>query len=87
MKKVQDITGKRFGKLLVIKSTGKRNRENKLFWLCKCDCGRDKITIAKTLKAGLCKTCGCRLNSEAIGGIKNKRPMGYKKEVLKAIFI
>lgn len=53
-----DLTGQRFGKLTVIKrasdsSTGKTR------WLCKCDCGNEKIVIGGNLKRGHTQSCGC----------------------------
>lgn len=53
-----DLTGKKFGKLKVIKETehlkGRR-------WLCKCDCGNKKNIIVSTsmLRSGNKKSCGC----------------------------
>lgn len=49
----KDLTGKKFGNLLVIeyKNNGK--------WLCKCDCGNEKIIRGNNLKRGLTKSCGC----------------------------
>ena len=35
----KDLTGKRFGRLLVEYDTGKKNSYNRILWNCKCDCG------------------------------------------------
>jgi hypothetical protein len=53
-----DITGKRFGRLLVIRESG-RTRHNTITWLCKCDCGKDKNINGCSLRSGLSKSCGC----------------------------
>ena len=56
--KIKNIVGKKFGKLTVIKDTGKRKRKC-VVWLCKCEsCGNLKEYISGNLKNK--KTCGCR---------------------------
>lgn len=59
MGKVIDLTGLRFGQLTVIKRV-ENNQYNKSQWLCKCDCGRDKIVVAGDLKSGDVTSCGCK---------------------------
>lgn len=53
-----DETGNRYGRLTVIEYYGK-NSDNKSLWRCRCDCGNEKITTGKSLRAGFCKSCGC----------------------------
>ena len=59
----EDLTGRRFGKLTVIKRGEDYINENgdKLVrWKCKCDCGNeDVLVIAPSLKKGHTKSCGC----------------------------
>ena len=50
--------GNRYGKLLVLEEYG-RNKEGRVLWRCQCDCGNEKIVSGKTLRAGLCQSCGC----------------------------
>lgn len=52
-----DLTGKRFGRLVVIKQAERKN--NRIAWLCKCDCGNEKVVVGKTLSNGLTRSCGC----------------------------
>ena len=52
-----DLTGKRFGRLEVIGRVA--NNKDRLMWLCKCDCGTQKILRGDNLKEGLTKSCGC----------------------------
>lgn len=54
----EDLTGKRFGRLVAIKPTGKANGHGVL-WLCKCDCGNTKETRVQYLKSGGTRSCGC----------------------------
>jgi len=53
-----DLTGQRFGKLLVIDRAG-INNERKATWRCRCDCGNEHTTIGKSLRNGNTKSCGC----------------------------
>ena len=53
-----DISGRRFGRLLVIKNVGKDKFGN-YKWLCKCDCGNEKIVTGNCLCSGMTSSCGC----------------------------
>lgn len=55
-----DITGKRFGKLVVLELDPKRNKCRDAQWICKCDCGKIKSISGKALrKQNGTKSCGC----------------------------
>lgn len=54
----EDLTGQRFGKLLVISRAP--NRNGRVCWRCRCDCGNEHFANAHELKAGKCKSCGCK---------------------------
>lgn len=56
MKRI-DLTGLRFGRLVVIKHA--RSENGKTFWDCVCDCGNRKEAIGNKLRSGLIKSCGC----------------------------
>lgn len=53
MTKFEDLTNKRFGKLIVIEYVGKSK------WLCQCDCGQKTIVRTYNLKNNITKSCGC----------------------------
>ncbi len=57
MGKLIDLTGKKFGKLTVIKRAPNKNKE--VYWDCYCDCGNNTIKKGKSLKNGDTKSCGC----------------------------
>lgn len=55
----QDITGQRFGRLIVLSlyrrgSSGVHSR-----WLCLCDCGQTRVASGSSLKRGRTTSCGC----------------------------
>lgn len=56
-KLVNDLTGKRFGRLTVIgvEDNGKRQT----YYACQCDCGNVKVIRADALISGATKSCGC----------------------------
>jgi hypothetical protein len=52
-----DLTGKVFGKLTVVKVSGKV--KGAYLWLCKCSCGKEKVTKSQYLIKGDTRSCGC----------------------------
>lgn len=59
MIKIEDLTGKKFGKLTVIERDYNKIRGKTEYYKCNCDCGtKDFITTAKELLAGKA-SCGC----------------------------
>lgn len=54
-----NLLGLKFGKLHVMQDTGKR-RYQKVVWLCKCDCGKEREVVGSFLTTGKvyeCKDC------------------------------
>lgn len=58
MGKYIDITGKRFGKLTVLRSGSTATNGTKK-WVCKCDCGKIIETRGDELRNGKTTSCGC----------------------------
>lgn len=54
-----DITGNRFGRLLVLGRSNHRNASGDVLWECKCDCGNIKLATSGNLRNGDAKSCGC----------------------------
>lgn len=57
---VKDLSGKRFGRIAVIKRAGSKKRPcgPLALWLCRCDCGQSKIISGSRLQLGT-RSCGC----------------------------
>ena len=53
----KDLTGKRFGKLVVLNVEGK-NKGGNYLWRCRCVCGNEVIVAAGHLNDGHTTTCG-----------------------------
>ena len=51
----EDLTGKKFNKLTVIKKA----QDKPVKWLCQCDCGNTITVDTARLKSGAVKSCGC----------------------------
>lgn len=62
MGRFKDLTGMRFGKLVVQEQAGK-DKYGKILWRCICECGAETVTLGRHLVNGHCKSCGC-LNIE-----------------------
>lgn len=55
--KANDLTNQRFGSLMAIERRGS-DENGQALWLCRCDCGKEKIIRGHDLKQGT-KSCGC----------------------------
>ena len=64
MPKPIDLTGKTFGRLTVIKRA-RNNKDGRTMWLCKCECGNERVVLGKCLRNGHTQSCGC-LNKEIV---------------------
>ena len=59
-----NLTGKKFGKLRVIKRLENR-KDGTAQYLCSCDCGKERITTSIALRKGKATSCGCdRVSSQ-----------------------
>ena len=59
-KQREDLTGLRFGRLVVISYNEEVSKQKKrACWNCKCDCGNEKVIGAGSLKNGATTSCGC----------------------------
>jgi len=62
IKRNQDITGMRFGKLVVLERDYEYetlHHTNSSYWKCKCDCGKIKTIRRASLVNGDTQSCGC----------------------------
>lgn len=57
MPKLKELTGQRFGRLVVLERAG--SNEGHALWLCQCDCGQKKVVLGKLLCNGKTQSCGC----------------------------
>jgi hypothetical protein len=57
----KDLTGKRFGRLTVLKLNGFVEQSSKRIacWWCQCQCGDRVVVMAGNLRKGNTRSCGC----------------------------
>lgn len=60
-----DLTGRRFGRLTVLRKAMPKDGCTNAVWLCLCDCGKEVVVRSTSLRKGESKSCGC-FRSEAM---------------------
>ena len=55
---VVDLTGQRFGLLVVIERAGSTKANGFAQWKCVCDCGNVTVVVGVALRAGKTRSCG-----------------------------
>lgn len=84
-----ELTGSRFGRLIVIERY--KSIRKQWYWVCKCDCGKTTIVKAALLRSGNTKSCGClqndsrRLNRKT-HGMSGFRPYYVWKDMKKRCY-
>jgi len=56
-----DLIGSVFGRLKILSLHGRDNERFRYEWLCKCECGAEKIVFQDLLISGKTRSCGCLL--------------------------
>ncbi len=70
----KDLTGKRFGRLVVLRFAGHRvypakdrlNGHRHAYWSCMCDCGNPTVVRGRDLTQGNTTSCSCYQKTRAI---------------------
>lgn len=84
--RLDDLTGKRFSRLLVLGRCIDDSTTGKPKWDCKCDCGSLASVNAVDLRSGATKSCGCYLRESSSARLfkhGQSRTKEYIKEKLK----
>ena len=76
--KVKRLEGEKFGKLTAIEEVG-RKKKSGVLWRCKCECGKEIITISARLTSGSSRSCGCATR-EAVSKASKKRSQFAKDD-------
>ena len=66
MYELPNLVGQRFGMLTVI-SQAESTESGKRRWLCRCDCGTEKVIIGSNLRRGTTVSCGCKGKRDLTG--------------------
>lgn len=54
---MKDLTGNRFGRWTVLNLDERPGRL--IYWICRCDCGKEKSVYQNSLLSGKSQSCGC----------------------------
>lgn len=74
MRKIIDITGNKYNMLTVLRYDHSSDDKGRSYWLCKCDCGNEKVILSDSLKNGNTKSCGClKKQNNQTNGLWNTR--------------
>lgn len=58
MKQIEDLTGRRYGRLVVLGLQG-QTLDRVSIWRVRCDCGCEFLAYRTNLMAGKTRSCGC----------------------------
>lgn len=72
-----DLTGQRFGKLVVLEHAG--SSQGGVLWRCRCDCGAEIVENRHHLTAGNRKSCGC---AQREAGLRNLEAARERRDFL-----
>lgn len=75
-----DLVGQKYGKLTVLSYAGKKQsgkNQKKTMWLCKCECGNEKVIAGAELRNGSTMSCGC-FHKKMVGDINRTHNLSSK---------
>ena len=78
MSRVIDVTGNRYGRLLVISFVSSSKSGSK--WLCLCDCGTKKVVSGAHMKNGSIKSCGCLRKERVLESLRKYKVNGGNRQ-------
>lgn len=80
--KINDISGRKFGKLTAVYPTDKRTSNRHVIWHCVCDCGNELDVSRDKLIQGITKSCGCLISygEEIIAKILTQLHITYHRQ-------
>lgn len=76
-----NLSGRRFGRLTILRLVGIQDLDSSSKWLCHCDCGKEIIAPFSALKSGSVLSCGC-LDKEIERAVRNDNSPFYPSNKL-----
>lgn len=81
--KAKDIRNKRYGRLVAVKPTKKRDKYNSsVIWKCECDCGNIKYAPEYLLNKGGVSSCGCLGMENSLKNIAKATEVHLKEHII-----
>lgn len=78
---IENFAGQKFNRYTFVEYKF-TDRYRQSHWLCRCDCGNEKIICSNKVKSGLTKSCGCYQKEVASKRKGNKHPK-WRKDLTK----
>lgn len=85
MNKLIDLTGQRFGRLIVLERAENKNKDRHACWLCQCDCGNQVVVYGVSLRNKDTQSCGCLQKERTKISNRDKQPK-IQKELIGKVF-
>jgi hypothetical protein len=79
MANIRNRTGERFGRLTVVRQAAKNTARPGAHWLCRCECGNEKVLVGSDLGIGKTSSCGCLLSEHITTVNKSLTKHGHAK--------
>ncbi len=73
-----DLSGKRFGRLVIQSFVGIQESTGRTLWSCLCDCGKVHTASGSEIKRGKTKSCGCLRDEQRGKNLKGKLSLNFK---------
>lgn len=74
-----DMTGERYGRLVVISFSGKASGRQSM-WKCQCDCGNTTVASRQNLVSGKIVSCGCK-KRDFVSTLNKTHGMSHKSRL------
>lgn len=68
---IKDRTGQRFGRLVAVRLEDPQARGTAR-WVCRCDCGKEKVVSGSSLQQGGVRSCGCLVKDTRVSPIVDR---------------
>ena len=80
----QNLVGQQFGKWTVLQRV-ENTKAGKAQWLCRCECGTERIHDTNTLTSGRTKSCGCSMTEYIDNSIDIQNQIFGNLKVIKRV--
>jgi len=70
---INQLTGQKFGRLIVLKRSEQNSKSGNAMWICLCDCGNEVNVIGSHLRNNHTTSCGCNRISKVAKGHSKER--------------
>lgn len=60
-----DLADRAFGRLTAVRATERRDASGRAYWLCRCECGKEREALGRDLRCGRTTSCGCKKSERA----------------------